>query len=312
MIAFGCSMTAPELYALRAKPGIERAREPDSEVYAIQAAGSIFRSYNLIRAKAAALPDLEALVLVHQDVEIIDPRFCSKLREALADPEVGVLGCVGAVGARSIAWWEGEVSGGPAVCRYGELGGGDIPAVAFGGEGVSREVHTGPVDTLDGFMMALSPWAVRAVSFDESLGFLYGYDFDFCLQVRAAGRKVVTADIEVAHHHSLGLVTENEPWIAAHIRAAKKWEARMPHVHERERDRDWIRRARRAEAEAAAARLLVLSKELQRDAQEEGLKRELQEITRTVSWRITEPLRRANSWRRAWMRKGAAAVKGSP
>ena len=72
-------------------------------------------------------------MLVHQDAEIVDPRFCSKLREVLSDPEVGVVGCVGAVGVRGIAWWEGEVSGGSAVCRYGEDGGGDIP-----GGGVRR------------------------------------------------------------------------------------------------------------------------------------------------------------------------------
>jgi hypothetical protein len=310
MIAFGCSMTDPDVYALRARPGIERTLEPDSEVFAIQAAGSIFRSYNLIMEKAAELADLEALVLVHQDAEIIDPRFCSKLRAALADSDVGVVGCVGAVGALSMAWWEGEVSGGSAVCRYGELGGGDLPAVAFGGDGAPREARTGPVDTLDGFMMALSPWAVRTVSFDESLGFLYGYDFDFCLQVRAAGRKVVTADLQVAHHHSLDLVTENEPWIAAHIRAAEKWEGRMPHLDEREWERDWKRRARRAQAEAAAARLRVLSKELQRDAQDERFERQMQEVTGTVSWRITQPLRRVNSWRRRLMRAPAPTLHG--
>ena len=32
---------------------------------------------------------------------------------------------------------------------------------------------------------------MRNVRFDESLGALHGYDFDFCLQVREAGRKVV-------------------------------------------------------------------------------------------------------------------------
>jgi Glycosyltransferase like family len=310
MIAFGCSMTDPELYAVRAKSGIERTRERDSEVFAIQAAGPIFRSYNLIMEKAGAHSDLEALVLVHQDAEITDPRFCSKLREALAHPGVGVVGCVGAVGARSIAWWEGDVNGGSAVCRYGELGGGDLPAVAFGGDGVTREVRTGPVDTLDGFMMALSPWAVRSLRFDESLGYLCGYDFDFCLQVRAAGRKVVTADLEVAHHHSLDLVTKNEPWIAAHIRVAEKWEGRMPHVNEQQRERHWERRARRAEAEAAAARLRVLSTQLQRDAQEARLERQMQRLTHTASWRITEPLRRVNSWRRALVRRRAWAVHG--
>jgi hypothetical protein len=312
MIAFGCSMTDPEQYEVRARPGIERTLEPDSQVFALQAAGSIFRSYSLIMQKAAELPDLEALVLVHQDAEIIDPRFCSKLREALADSEVGMVGCVGAVGARSIAWWEGDVTGGSAVCRYGEFGGGDIPAVAFGGAGVPHQVRTGPVDTIDGFIMALSPWAVRSLRFDESLGYLFGYDFDFCLQVRAVGRKVVTADLEVAHHHSLDLVTKNEAWIAAHIRAAEKWEGRFPHMDEQERESDWKRRARRAEAEAAAARLLVLSKELQRDALDEQLERRMLEVTHTVSWRITEPLRRMNRWRRALMRSRTPAINGSP
>jgi hypothetical protein len=310
MIAFGCSMTDPDLYALRARPGIERTVEPDSQVFAIQAAGPIFRSYNLIMEKAARFPDLEALVLVHQDAEIVDPGFCSKLRDAFADPEVGIAGCVGAVGARDIAWWDGEVSGGSAVCRYGEVGGGEIPAVAFGGEGTPRVVRTGRVDALDGFVMVLSPWAVRTLRFDESLGFLYGYDFDFCLQVRAAGREVVTADFEVVHHHSLDLVTENEPWIAAHIRTAEKWEGRMPHVEEPEGERDWRSRARRAEAEAAAARLLVLSKEMQRDAEDARFERRLEEVTGTISWRITEPLRRVNAWRRGWMERRAPAVHG--
>ncbi|HEY1273569.1 MAG TPA: glycosyltransferase [Thermoleophilaceae bacterium] len=303
MIAFGCSMTDPDLYALRAKAGVVRAMEPDSQVFAIQAAGPIFRSYNLLMQKAARIPDLEALVLVHQDAEIIDPRFCDKLREALADEEVAIVGCVGAVGAPGIAWWEGDVSGGSAVCRYGELGGGELPAVAFGGEGTPRDVRIGSVDTVDGFMLGLSPWAVRSLEFDESLGFLYGHDFDFCLQALASGRRVVTADLAVAHHHSLDLVTDNEPWIAAHVRTAEKWDGRMPHVEQREWNGDWRRRARRAEAEAAAARLLVLSKELQRDAQEEELERRRRDVTETLSWRVTEPLRRMNALRRGWRRR---------
>jgi hypothetical protein len=290
MIAFGSSMTSPEAYELYAKPGIQRVAEPDSRVFAYQAAGSIFRSYNLILEKAAAHDDLEALVLVHQDAEILDPDLCSKLRAVLRDPEIGVVGCVGATGARSIAWWEGAVSGGSAVYRYGQLGGGDMPAVAWGGDGTPWEVRTGEVETLDGFMMALSPWTVRNVRFDEALGQLYGHDFDLCLQVREAGRKVVTADLKVAHHHSLDLVLDNEPWVAAHMRVAEKWDGA---------DTDWKQRARRAEAEAAAARLLVVSKELQRDAQSEELERRLEEVTGTLSWRITEPLRWLNARRKA-------------
>ena len=45
--------------------------------------------------------------------------------------------------------------------------------------------------------MVLSPWAVRELRFDESLGKLHGYDFDICMQARAAGKKVVTADFRV-------------------------------------------------------------------------------------------------------------------
>jgi hypothetical protein len=299
MIAFGCSMTSPEAFELYAGPGLRRTAEPDSAVFSYQAAGSIFRSYNLIMEQAGAHEDLEALVLVHQDAEIVDAEFCAKLRRELADPEVGVVGCVGAVGVRSIAWWEGEVSGGSAVYRYGQAGGGDMPAVAFGGESTPREIRTGEVETLDGFMMALSPWVVRNIRFDESLGQLYGHDFDFCMQVRAAGRKVVTADLEVAHHHSLDLVTDNEPWVAAHIRVAEKWEGRLPNGSSPAAEPDWRRRARRAEAEAAVTRLLVESKELQRDSQSELWERRSAQVMHSLSWKLTAPLRRLNAYRKA-------------
>ena len=190
------------------------------------------------------------------------------------------------------------MSGGSAVCAYGELGGGEIPAVAFGGDGTPRTPRMGAVDTLDGFVLVMSPWAVRTLRFDESLGFLYGHDFDICQQARAAGRSVVTADLAVRHHHTLQLVSDNEPWIAAHIRTAEKWHGRVPGAEPKEGDEDWPARARRAEAEAALARLLVLSREMQRDAQQESFERRLRQMTETSSWRITEPLRRLNKLRK--------------
>jgi Glycosyltransferase like family len=297
MIAFGSSMASPEAYARLARPGIERAAEPDSQIYPLQAAGSLFRSYNLICEKAAAFPDLEALVLVHEDAEIVDPDFCTKLREVLRDPEVAVVGCLGAVGATSIAWWEGSLAGGSAVYRYEDAGGGDMPVLGFSGEPSPPRVRTGEVDTLDGFMMALSPWAVRTLSFDESLGQLFGYDFDYCLQARAAGRKVVVADLEVAHHHSLNLVAHNEPWVAAHMRVTQKWDGRMPHVTTN--GGDWKRRARRAEAEAAVARLLVESRSLRANAREREQAARLQELMTSRSLRLTKPLRRLNALRRS-------------
>jgi hypothetical protein len=290
MIVFASSITDPVVYKNCAERGIRRAAEPDSEVMPHAAAGSIFRSYNLIMDMVADRDDLEALVLLHQDAEIADPDFCRKLRAALSDPDVGVVGGVGAIGVRSIAWWEGSVTWASFVHRYGELGGGELPAFSWNGGEMPAYARTGEVDTVDGFVLGLSPWTVRKIRFDESLGQLHGYDFDFCLQVREAGRKVVTADLKLVHHHSLELVSDVDTWVEAHMRVAEKWDGRMPKVGLA--GGDWKQRARRAEAEAAAARAQAVSTQLQSDARAIQLRRELEEVTGSTSWRLTRPLRR--------------------
>jgi hypothetical protein len=296
MIVFASSITDPDAYKRYAEPGMRLASEPDSEILAFAAAGSIFRSYNLLLDTAAEREDLEALVLVHQDAEIVDPDFSAKIRAALADPDVGVVGCVGAVGVRTIAWWEASVTWGSFVHRYPELGGGDLPAFAWNGGEMPAYARMGEVDTVDGFMLVLSPWVVRNIRFDESLGELHGYDFDFCLQVREAGRKVVTADLKMIHHHSLELVGSPAGWIDAHVKIAEKWEGRMPGVGHG--DGDWKARARRAEAQAEAAKAWARSKELQADARHLQRERDMDEMLESVSWRVTAPLRRANLLRR--------------
>jgi hypothetical protein len=302
VIAFGCSITSPEMYARAARPGLELAREPDSELMANSAAGSLFRSYNLLMDSVRDREDLEALVLVHQDAEIVDGEFCAKVRAALQNPEVGVVGCVGAIDARSIAWWEGSVTWASFIHRYTEHGGGDLPSTTWNSDDVPGYARLGEVDTLDGFVLALSPWAVRSLRFDESLGQIHGYDFDFCLQVREAGRKVVTADLKVVHHHSLTLVSDPDVWIASHKRVAEKWDGRMPGVggpNWGAAAEDWKGRARQAEAEAGATRLDRQSVKLQAEAMERHLRAQLDEITQSTSWRMTRPLRLLSSALRA-------------
>ena len=107
MIVFGCAITEPEIYERCALPGVRRVAPPGSEILAYQSTGSLLRNYNLVLDKASELDDVEAVVLLHQDAEIDDDGFAEKLRAALADPEVAVVGCVGAVGVRNLAWWEG-------------------------------------------------------------------------------------------------------------------------------------------------------------------------------------------------------------
>jgi GT2 family glycosyltransferase len=285
MIAFGVAITEVEQFRSYAQPGIELAAEPDSQVIAHQSMGTLFRNYNLMLEQAAEMPDLEALVLVHQDTEIVDGDLCEKVRKVIADPDVALIGCAGAVGVRSIAWWEGAVTWASFIHRYDELGGGDFPAMTWDPDGIPPFARMGEVDSIDGFLMILSPWAVRELRFDETLGMLHGYDFDFCCQVRAAGKKVVTADLRAIHHHSLDLINDPEGWMATYIRLVEKWEGKVPHVGGG--SEDLRRRALRAEAEAAYAKGKALSSELKAEAVSR-IKREMEEST---SWRITRPLR---------------------
>jgi hypothetical protein len=296
VIVFGAAVTDPEKYRRWAGAGIDRIREPDSAVYPNIGSETLFRNYNLLLDMAAKHDDLEALVLVHQDTEIVDPGFCAKLRAALSEPDVAIAGCVGALGVRSIAWWQGSVTWGSFIHRYYEYGGGDLPAMTWDSSDPGPVTRLGEVDTLDGFLLVMSPWAVRNLRFDESLGQLHGYDFDICLQAREQGRKVVTADFKAIHHHSLDLVGDPDGWVQAHIRVAEKWDGRMPGVGVA--GGDWRHRARRAEAEAAVSQVVAHAHGLKAIAQVQEMRRELDEMKGSLGWRITEPLRRANQLRK--------------
>jgi Glycosyltransferase like family len=296
MIAFGASIADAASYRRYCEAGISRVAEPDSEIYAFAATGySLVRTYNLILDAVADRDDLEALALLHPHAEITDAGFASKVRKALADPYVAVVGCAGAAGVRSIAWWEGEVRCGHVVHRHTEFGGGEVPAFGW----TCPAPAPGEVDAVDGFLMVLSPWAVENVRFDEALPLGHGFEVDYCLQVREAGRKVLVADLGATFHRSLELVSEEdrEPWIEAHVRMARKWQGRWPHAAGDDGEVDWRRRARRAEAEREVAHIFAHSNLLGSDALVQQLERELTGITDTAAWRLTEPLRRVNHWR---------------
>jgi hypothetical protein len=300
MIVFATAVTDPDIYERCAAAGVRRLQEaePDIELMVFASVGSIFRNYNLILDQVARRDDVEALVLIHQDAEIVDPDFMTKLRAALAGPEVAIVGCAGAVDVRSIAWWEGSITWAAFTHRYDEFGGGEIPAFSWATEDLPPFAALGEVDSIDGFVMGLAPWTIQELRFDESLGALHGYDFDFCLQARSAGKKVVTADLQVIHHHSLRLLENPESWIQAYMQTAKKWEGELP--SNGSRDQDWEWRARRAEAEAAAARLQAGVTEILRVA----YYKQFEEMRTSSSWRLTAPVRRLAAWTRS-RRNGA-------
>jgi Glycosyltransferase like family len=293
MIAFGCPITNGRLYETYAGPGIKRVAEPDSETLAYQSGGSIFRAYNGLLELAGERDNLEALVLLHQDSELIDPAFCPKVREALRDPDVAIVGCAGAIGPRNISWWEGLVPWASFSHRYEEMGGGEIPGLSWHVDRVPSYATTGEVDVIDGFIMVLSPWAVRNLRFDESLGLLHGYDLDICLQAKAAGKKVVTTDFRAIHHHPLDLIGDQEAWVTAHMRIADKWEGQFSD----QRSQDWKQRARRAEAELEAMRVQLRLAEHYITR----LSEDYHQMQRSKSWRWAAPLR--------WLGKAARRVR---
>jgi hypothetical protein len=253
VIVFGTAVTDQQTYDRYAAPGIERAAEPDSVVLAPESEGSLSHNYNLLLDQASQHEDLEALVLLHQDVEIEDPDFPADVRGALEDPGVAIVGCAGAVGIRGPAWWQGAETWASVTHRYEEYGGGEFVRI--------DESEPIEVDMVDGFVMVLSPWAVRTLRFDESLGPLHGYDFDVCMQARAAGKKVMTAPLRAIHHRSLELISDPEDWKDTYVRLAERWADQLP-----DPGSDQRARVLRAEAEAACARALMVSHQMREQA----------------------------------------------
>jgi hypothetical protein len=292
VIAFGSAITGGEAYRRYAAPGVARASESDSPLLAFATVEPLARTYNLILDAARELDGLEALVLVSSHTEIVDPDFCAKVRRALADPAVGAVSATGANGVRDIAWWEGRVVCGQAVQRYEEHGGGELPAFSW----TDHEPPPAEVEALDGQLLVLSPWAVHNLRFDETLVLNHGFEVDFSLQVREAGKRLMVVDLAVVHHRSLELVKDLDIWSEAHVRMAQKWNGRLGPAENDEAA--WKRRARRAEAERESARAQAFSKALILDAHVLDLERSLQEKTSSLSWKLTTPLRTLNRIRR--------------
>jgi hypothetical protein len=298
VIAFGTAITDEDKFKRFALAGIDRVKEEDTEILAFASVGSIFRNYNLLLEQAKKRGDYEALILIHQDAEIIDDDFLAKVREALDGPDVAIVGCAGAVDVRNIAWWEGSVRWASYTHRFEELGGGEIPALSWVPEHVPVYAELGEVDSVDGFVMAFSPWSIENLRFDESIGGgLHGYDFDICMQARAADKRIVVADLKVIHHHSINVLSDESGWIQAHMTLTEKWHDYLPVT-----TNDWRLRARRAEAELSASIVAQTSAGLIRDLSVKKLSDELESYRNSFSWRITKPLR----WVRGLFRRTPA------
>ncbi len=193
MIAYGICIGSQEKYEKYAALGLSRHATPDCPVATSTDNLSILEAYNEILDAFAGVEDLEALVLLHEDLEIRDPAFEQKVRVALQDETTAVLGVIGASQVTGLEWWQGRGAG-----RCDESRG-----------TVDFERLSGEVEAVDGLLLVLSPWAVANLRFDSSTfsGF-HAYDVDLCFQARQAGKTVTLLDVDVFHHTKGGLGDE--------------------------------------------------------------------------------------------------------
>ena len=211
MIAYGVCIGSEEKFARFAEPGIARASGPEAVVLKRAGGKSIFTAYNSILDEARELPELEALVLLHDDAELRDPEFEAKVRKLFSDPSIGLAGAIGGSQVSSLSWWETEPHGRASWDGFP----GEGPRVDdFGTETVD-------VDSVDGFLLVLSPWVVTHLRFDDRTfrGFV-GYAADLSFTVRRSGKRVVVSDFPLHHHAG---VHDRREFLAANARWRAKW-----------------------------------------------------------------------------------------
>lgn len=140
------------------------------------------------------------LVLLHDDLELVDPRGEEKLLDEVNAPNVALVGVAGGRDVRTLAWWNHETLGHQVI---------DTGVLDLG-------PRTGDVDSLEGSIIALSPWAITNLRFDERFTGFHGYD-EIGLAARRAGKRVVVANVTTHHHTQLGFtsVSSQEAWFAA-------------------------------------------------------------------------------------------------
>jgi len=206
MIAYGCCVGSWEKFGRFVAPNIKQR-----PFIAISGQKSISVAYNKILNAYAGyqgpndLDQLEAVVLLHDDLEMIDPDIEDKIRAAI-EPGVGLIGVAG--GGPSLWWWNHDPIGHQMT---------DTRMVAFG------EQRVGDVDMIEGSFMVFTPWAIRDLRFDARYEFL-GYD-DVCMEARNMGMRVVVADIHTHHHSTLGFKSEEVKamWDRSELLFESKW-----------------------------------------------------------------------------------------
>ncbi len=202
MIAYGICIGPSQNYETICRPSLP----PGAFVRERRNQASIFSAYNSILDEVlAAEPEVEAVVLVHDDVAL-GAQFESEVRVAL-ETGAGIVGSIGAIRPPSIAWWEGAARG----------------RVVESGKTIDYGAGTYEVDTVDGLVMVLARACAMKIRFDSRTyhGF-HGYDADYCYEAKRAGFRVIVAPLTLVHHTK---ASRGDPiaWRAADLAWQRKW-----------------------------------------------------------------------------------------
>ncbi|GAB47310.1 methyltransferase [Mobilicoccus pelagius] len=205
MFVFGVCVDSPERFDRHCLPAIAAYGGEDATLMSSPDV-PVAKTYNDVLDACLDLEGVEAVVLLRDDVEIVDPHFrCGILAAFESDPDLAVIG-VGGVDA-DLRWWQ---TAGPS------------PAPGAPGRSGEETPRGGTlVDYVDGACMVLRPDLAARFRFDD-VAFTGpgGFEVDFCHRVREAGFHVAVATIGVTRH------ADPDDADATYRQAAAVWQGR--------------------------------------------------------------------------------------
>ncbi|GMA38231.1 methyltransferase domain-containing protein [Mobilicoccus caccae] len=162
----------------------------------------VARTYNDVLEASLDLDGVEAVVLLRDDVEIVDPHFRTRILAAFErDPQLAIIGASGA--GSEPRWWQTAARSHP----------GSPP-------GAADNAGT-PVDYVDSACIVLRPDLAARLRFDD-VAFTgpSGFEVDFCHRAREQGWRISVEPISLTRH------ADPDDIDAAYQQAAAVWQGR--------------------------------------------------------------------------------------
>lgn len=199
--------------------------EPEQSLVALYNQTSIATAYNAILDMfAPRRPNM--VVLLHDDLEFIDPDAEAKFLAAINEPNVALAGVCGGGDRHGTMWWEDNPIGHQRIEVMNIDFAATTPGAANGPAHRTRErTRVGDVDVLEGSLLVFSSWAVENLRFDTEMPGFHGYD-EICMQARRGhGKRCVVVDVDTFHHTTGGYKTVHslKDWQTANAISRRKW-----------------------------------------------------------------------------------------